>query len=242
MASQLGGDLQIAAHNLFQESTTQLHKLGERATTGDGRKFRYAKVGGTALVVGNLLQCPAEVTNHQDLTPAAAAIGATSITVTLGATAATANQYSEGWAVITVTPGLGYQYKIKSHPAADASASLVVTLEDPIEVALTTSSRVDLVLNPYNGVIQCPTTLTGAPVGVAVNNIAASSFGWIQTGGVASILADGANAVGANVVASNGTAGAVEDAAAPGAQPLVGTALTGAATGECGAVKLNLGD
>lgn len=211
-------------------------QLGAKFVDQNGNAYRYCLVGGTALVPGKLYQAPAEITNHQDLTPAAAAIGATQVTVTLGATAVTANQYAGGYFIVTVTPGQGYKYLISSHPAASGGATCVITLADPILVALTTSSRCDLVLNPYSGVIVNPTTASSAPVGVAVYPIAASSYGWLQTGGVAALLADGALVVGTNVCASNATAGAVE--AATGVQALVGIAVTGVATTEYGAVKL----
>src|SRR5215213_6415091 len=134
MARKLTGPSQSAAQAFRVEDTTQQHTLGTRMNDGLGNEYVYVKAGGTALVPGKLQQAPAEVTNHQNLTTAAAAIGATSITVTLGNTAATANQYAGGQAIITASTGLGYSYQIKSHPAADASATLVVTLEDPIEV------------------------------------------------------------------------------------------------------------
>jgi hypothetical protein len=236
--SFLSGDVAVAASSVTSSSATKEFALGARAKMPDGRTFRYCLAGGTALVPGKLQQAPAQITNHQNLTPAAAAIGATSVTVTLGATAATANQYAEGWVVVTVTPGQGYQYKIASHPAADASATLVLTLEDPIAVALTASSRVDLVLNPYSGVIVNPSTATSAPVGVAVYPVTAAQYGWIQTGGSSVILADGALAVGTNVAASNAVAGAVE--AATGVQAAIGEALTGVADTEYGAVRLLL--
>ena len=223
----------------MSSSATQLHKLGEKIVDGSGRVFRYCKAGAVALVPGKLQQSSAETTAHQDLACAAAAIGATTITTTSTVTV-TANEYAGGFVMVTVTPGQGYQYRIKSHPAATAAA-VTLTLEDPIQVALTTSSRVDLVRNPYSAVIVNPTTLTSTPIGVAVYPIAASEFGWIQTGGIANVLADGANAVGAAVVASNGVAGAVEDAAGPGAQgPQVGSCVTGAADTEYGAVLLSL--
>lgn len=240
MATKLSAPAASCPQPLFSESSTQLAPLGLKMYSEDGRAFRYVKAGGTALVPGKLQQSPAEITNHQNLTPAAAAIGATSVTVTLGATAATANQYAGGYLMVTTTPGEGYQYLIDSHPAVDASGSLTLTLSDPISVALTTSSVVDLVLNPYSGIILNPTTLTSAPSGVAVYPITAAYFGWLQVDGVAAVLADGANAVGSDVVASNGTAGAVEDAATSGAQPLVGVCVTGVATGEYGAVRLKL--
>lgn len=212
--------------------------LGAKFVDQSGKAYRWALNGATAMVPGKLYQAPAEITDHQGLTPAAAAIGATQVTVALGATAATANQYSQGYLVVTVTPGQGYRYRISANPAAALSTSMVVTLEDPILVALTTSSRVDLVLNEYSGVIVNPSTASSCPVGAAIYPVAASTYGWVQTGGVASLLADGAVVVGTNVCASNATAGAVE--AATGVQALVGIAQTGIATTEYGAVKLTL--
>lgn len=210
--------------------------LGAAAFDNAGNRYRFVKAGGTALVPGKLQQAAAEVTADQGLACAAAAIGATSVTTTSTVTV-TANQYAGGWLVVTITPGQGYRYLISSHPAATAAA-LTLTLEDPIVVALTTSSRVDLVANPYSGVIVNPTTATSAPVGAAVSAVTASYFGWVQDGGVASLLSDGGATVGTAQVASNGTAGAVE--ALTGVQAPVGIALTGIATTDYGAVLLNI--
>lgn len=236
----ISSDAGVPGLGIFESETTPSMDLGARIKSDDGRVFRYVKAGGTALVAGKLQQSPAEITDHQGLTPVAASIGATTVTVTLGSTAVTANQYAQGFLVVASADGAGYSYKISSHPAADASATVVLTLEDALIEAITTSSTIDLVLNPYAGVIINPTTLSSAPIGVAVYDIPAASYGWVQTKGPAPVLADGTNAVGADVVASNGTAGAVEDAASPGAQPLVGRCLTGAATGEYGMVLLQL--
>lgn len=211
-------------------------QLGAKFVDQNGNAFRYCLVGGTALVPGKLYQAPAEITDHQNVVPTATAIGATQVTVTLGATALTANYYAGGYLIVSATPGQGYKYLIASHPAADASASVVITLADPILVALTTASNIDLVANSYSGVILNPATATSCPVGVAVYPVAASSYGWLQTGGVAALLADGAVAAGTNVAASNVTAGAVEPHT--GVQALVGIAVTGIATTEYGAVKL----
>ena len=221
----------------FSTETSPSHSLGTIGITPDGRKFRYAEVGGTALVAGNLLQNAAEATDSQALAVAAASIGATSITTTTTVTV-TANEFENGYVVVTVTPGLGNVYRIKSHPAA-TTATVVITLYDPIEVALTTDSRIDMVHNPFANVIQWPATETGTPVGVAFIAAAADTFTWIQTGGVAAVLQEGATAVGAAVRASGGTAGAVIDDATI-AQAEVGTAVTGIASGENGAIFLRL--
>ena len=223
--------------NPFDTETTPSHQLGSIGVTQDGRKFRYAEVGETALVAGNLLQSAAEATDSQALAVAAAAIGDTTITTTTTLTV-TANEFANGYVCVTVTPGLGNVYRIRSHPAA-TTGTLVVTLYDPIEVALTTDSRIDLVHNPFANVIQWPATETGTPVGVAFIASGANTFTWIQTGGIASVLQEGATAVGAQVYASTGTAGAVIDDPAV-ATPVVGSAATGIASGENGAIFLRL--
>lgn len=235
-------DAVIAARNLWSSSATQEHPLGTRFTTRDGRTFRYCKAGASALVVGNVIQAPAQVTNHQQLTPTATAAAAVSIQVALGATAATSGQYAGGWAIIDTTPGLGYAYPISGHPAADASANLVVTLDrdSSIQVALTTSSRVSLQANPYNGVIQAPTTLTGAVVGVAVYPIAASEFGWIQTHGPGAVLVAGTPGVGLAVVVPGSAAGAVVIDGAASATKVVGSMMVTGVDGKVQAVLLNI--
>jgi len=225
----------------YSEETDPSHQLGSIGISNDGRKFRYAKVGASDLVAGELLQSRVEDTGDQSLLVAAAAVGDTSVT-TVGTVTVTANQYANGYLIATGEGGTGNGmiYKIKSHPAATAA---VVTLElyDPIKVALTTSTQIDLVPNPYDGVIQNPTSATGAVAGVAVTAATASTFTWIQTGGLGLVLADasGAVTVGAAVTASNQTAGCVEDGDSD-TQAIIGYAATGIAQAEFGACHLIL--
>lgn len=237
--SSLTSDTLINPSDLFDLSGNSVNEstnLGGLATTGDGRYFRYMLAGATALVPGKLQQTAVEVTGNENLTAVAASVGATQIVSTSTITA-TANQYAGGWAMITVTPGQGYQYQITSH-AAFSSAAPTFNISDPIVVALTTGSRIDLVPNPYNSVIVNPTAATGAPVGVAVAATPAGFYGWIQTKGAANVLVDGAVTVGTALVASNGVAGAVEPLA--GVQAPVGIAMEGISDTEYGAVLLNL--
>lgn len=235
--SSLRSDLLINPQELFDITiSTKGTDLGALATTGDGRYFRYAQAGAVALVPGTLQQSLAEVTGNENLTAVAAAVGATSLVSTSTVTV-TANQYQGGWALITTSAGIGYQYGIGSH-AAFTSAAPTFTLTDPIQVALTTGSRIDLVSNPFLGVIQNPTVATANPVGLAVSALPIGFYGWLQVRGIGNVLADGTVVVGTSVVASNGTAGAVE--AATGVQALVGTAVTGIASTENGAINLML--
>lgn len=236
----LGGLPVIYGIDPHSESIEQEHQLGTVGYTPDGRKFRYARAGATALVAGNVLQTPAQSTDLS-LTPSAASIGATSVTVTTGAAVA-ANLFSEGYLVVTNTPGNGLMYRIKSHPATSSATTCVITLAEPLIVALTASSRVDLVKNPYNGVIQNPATPTGCPVGVAVKAITAEYYGWIQDGGVCSVLAGGTLTVGNQVTTKLGTAASVLNAAAASTEafPIVGYAITSGTNGENASVYLNI--
>ena len=224
----------ISGQPAFSTSTTALHAVGSKMVTADGRTYRYVKAGsGAALVVGNALQAPAEDTDHDDITCRATAAGATALLITAGSGsgALDANEYAGGFAVVDTTAGLGYCYKIDNHLAIGASANGALNLapEDPIQVALDTNSRITLVKNPYNGVIQMPaTTLTNVVVGGAIAVIDASYHGWIQSGGPGAALISGTPGAGQPVTVS-GTAGAlaVHSAELPNVATMMATGRSG---------------
>ena len=198
----------VLGQDAFTSSATQLHPLGTRAVTRDGRIFRYAMCGDTALVAGNVIQSPAIVANHLANTAPAVAIGATSFSYTPGNTAAAANYYAEGYLGVDTTPGNGYTYQVSGHAAITASTAFTLNLIDSIQIAFTTATRYGLIANPYRGVIQFPvTTATGIGVGVAGYVIAASQYGWIQTFGIGSVLIAGTPALGAGVMTPSTAAG-----------------------------------
>jgi len=232
----------VVGQGLFVDSADQLHALGEKVYTNDGRAYRYGLAGATALVAGNTQQGSAQDTGDQDLTPAATAIGATSIVFTSTVTV-TANQYANGFAAITTSAGVGYVYPISGHAAFTAAAP-TINLGQPINIALTTSSRVDLVKNPYDGiVIHAGATPTACLVGVAPIALTAAQYGWIAVEGPATVESEGGSTVGVRQIASDGDAGCVEDVA-DGANEIdmnVGDAMTTIADGEFGLVRLSIG-
>lgn len=194
--------------HLFE--SIQNHVLGAIGYDTMNRKYRYGKVGAVALVRGNLLQTPARDVQFTDMAVAAAAIGATEISVTLGSTATTAGMFSEGVLVVTVAPGIGQQYVIKSHQVTAGAGTCIFKLYEPLQVALTTSSKVTTLLNPYNGIIQSPTTRTGRSAGVALAAGAIGAFGFIAVEGEFGVLSDvTVAAVGESLSPSTTTAGAV---------------------------------
>lgn len=199
-----------AGQDSFASSATQFHPLGTIGRSKDGRVFRYAVAGAVDTVAGSLYQQAAVVTAHLANTPPAVAIGATSFTYTPGAAAGAANLYAEGYLQVDTTPGNGYTYQVAGHDAITSSTAFTLYLRDPIQVALTTSSRVGLMPNKFKNVIVCPTAVTGRVAGVAPCIITAAQYGWVQTHGPASCLINGTPAVTSPVANSATTAGALD--------------------------------
>jgi hypothetical protein len=182
-----------------------------------------------AVDAGKLYQDAAVVANHVNIAVTAFTAYSNNgnvpakVTVTLGAIAVTANQYAGGFLLVNDNAGEGQTLRIASHPAANASASLVVTLEDAPLTDITTASEVTLLPAHGNGVIVAPTTLTGALCGVSLYTIAIGAYGFLVTKGVTACLNDGALTIGSAVSPSNAVAGAVENGVI--AQGFVGQAV-----------------
>lgn len=217
--------------DVFQTSTDASLEtlLGARFDLADGREVVLVQAGSaTTVSPGLLYQGPAVIADAQNLDvtafTAASATGPAKVTATLGATAVVANQYAGGFVIVNDNNGEGQTLRIASHPAADASASLVITLEDNPSVAITAASEICLLPNAYNGVIINPTTPTGTRAGVGLYTIAASAYGFLVTKGITSLLnADAALTVGSAISPSNAVAGAVENGVI--AQGFVGYAV-----------------
>jgi hypothetical protein len=246
MASRITQKGQGAPLDVFKTSTdTSLETLlASRWDLEDGREAILVQAGSaTTVAAGLLYQAPAIVANHQNIAvtayTAATTYNPAKVTVTLGATAATANQYAGGYLVVNDNNGEGQTIKIQSHPAADASASLVITLADSPATALTTASEVCLISNPGNGVIINPATPTGITVGVGLYPIAASAYGFLISKGITSAFNTDANlTVGSAISPSNAVAGGVENGVI--AQGFVGRALQAGVSGEYRTVFIDL--
>lgn len=235
---------QVWPQGLFEESSAAKLKVGTVRRLEDGRVFVYALNAAVALAAGKITQSSAPVANHLNIAvAAAAAIGDKKVQVTLGATAATANQYKDGFLHVNDATGEGHLYKIRSNPAADSSGTLWLTLYDAIRVALTTSSEVTLTVHPQNSVIVYPTTGTSAPAGVPPIAVTASYYFWNQVKGPAVCLVDGTWVIGQHVRVSDGVAGALEPLNRDGTaedEAAVGTVLQVNADTEYGLVQLEI--
>lgn len=210
------------------------YPLGTQLVVRDGRKFRYASVGATTLTVGNVIQASINLTTDQNMSAAASTtvnpytgvattngLGGAAIGLTHGAATVIANFFAEGYIYVSVTPGGGDYYKVAAHVALANGAGTppdVVNLwpGHKIRRALTdTTSKVNLLSNPYSRVIQLPATLqTGVIAGIAVTPLTGAAgrgnFGWLQTRGACGVLtAAGTVVVGQPAIVAT-TAGAVD--------------------------------
>src|SRR3990172_5929195 len=204
----------------FAVHTTQQLSLGQEMRFPDGRRFRYAKApSGTAVVVAKLYQAAIPVANHVLQTAAAAAAGATSVTLTLGATAVTADQYRDGYLVVDLAAntGFGYIYQIGPHGDVAASGDFIVPLRGTVQVAIdATANSVSLVPNNYSGVILAvATTPTAVLVGGSQKPIPVRNFGWILVAGTTTCLTQGTVVIG-TIVKPGTAAGALGPPGAAG--------------------------
>ena len=179
-------------------STRKSAILGQQAFTPDGRTFRYALNGATALAAGVVVQNavqPVSSAYADALTVALAngvgatvATGVTTLTLTTVANSTVAeNFYQDGYIYVKVGPGAG-AFVIKQHAAASSVAGMSIELYagDKIDrVAHTTATRYALQANLYSNVIVTPAAATGVPLGVAHTSVPAGNFFWLQTGGPA---------------------------------------------------------
>jgi len=229
----LSGYISIHAGEPVEENNaTPRHPVGTKAVTPDGRTFRYAKAGAAALAAGQL-QVAADLTAlHSNLVPqAAAAIGAKTVSITVGAAAIAANEYIDGYLVVDDGAGEAYSYRITRHDTCTAAGGTVTfDIHPRLQVALAVATTtVTLVRNPYSAVvIATGGTQTDIPVGVALRTVTAAYYCWLQTGGVCSLLSSGTNTptAGQPVTIGEANDGSVSERDAI-AEPLVGIAPTG---------------
>jgi hypothetical protein len=220
ITNRVGGDGtgSRAGQGIYAESSTAKFAIGEKLEFADGRCFRYgytAAAVNAGLLVSQDLSATALVETNDiviaasgDYSPSA---GSSKVQITLASISA--NDYAGALLQITDDAGEGIQYRIKSNSATGATTSGKVDIElfDPIKVALTTSSDIAIVGSLWYNV-RGATGTDYVVSGVTPIAFTANYYGWLQTAGIATILADatgGALTVGGHVSLSDTITGAV---------------------------------
>jgi len=206
------------------ETSGKKQKLGTRGVLPDGRVFYYARNGTAAITTAGMIVDAAAafaVAAHDMDVPATEAhsVGDATVSLEVPTTDLTKDQYADGYLIFNDGPGEGEVYRIKSHPAHDASAdnTAIFTLDEPdgVRTALTTSSLAGLLVNPYAAVkiIDGDGTMETGALGVTTIPVTASYYCWIQTAGISSVAIGAAVGVvgdGLQISQASGESGRAE--------------------------------
>ena len=199
--------------DLYAQSATKKESYGTLRFTKDGRAFRYGKAG-EALTAGKATSLAEGTANHTVETGDVVALGATLVTLLLGATAAAENLYADGY--LQVYDGeatvVGHQYLVVSHPATGSAEDIILTLDRPIVAAWISTDTWALIPNPWSSLTHEASLVHGFG-GVPVISVTSGYYAWFQVGGVACGLNGGNTALG-SVMVPSGTEGAFKTMAA----------------------------
>lgn len=182
--------------DIHETSATQQYELGTRLVYPDGRMFRYAKNGGTALAKALMTTSEALVAaaieELQSTYGASAAIGdyEIDVDVTTGTTWVE-NEFAGGFLVVNKSTGIGDIYKIVANKIDGSDDTLMrVLLDTPIRTALAATSEITMVKNRFRDVDVMPTTAEGTPAGIPLVAVTANYYCWLQTAGYAPCTVD----------------------------------------------------
>lgn len=218
--------------DVWAESATQKYELGAKAVRGC-EVWRYCKAGGTGLNIAAPVQQAKAAHAEQDddiVCGAAAAIGATAVEVTSTANLDTApndsaNDFAGGFLIVNDEAGEGQCLRIKSNEALSGTADSTFNLYDALTVALTTSSQLGLVRNPYYKVIATEAVVSGMVIGVPQIAVTANYWFWCKTGGPAAVVVQAGISLGDEVVVGT-TAAKANARTASDTEITIGQAMT----------------
>lgn len=240
---KLSGTTQASTQDVFTVSTSELIEVGTKVVDTTGDIYRYIKAG-AAISAGHLVQAPAPYTTAlHTVAVNTAAIGDTSVTVTAGAEAVAAGALVGGVLVVDAGTAIGDSYPILSNTAVTgAGGSMTIGLGSPIRHTFGASDTVSVFASPYNGSVEVASS-TRQPIGIAIEDIASGSYGWVKSRGLIGALADETLTVGALLTSGTSTAGSVEeldDVTAPITDNSVGYAVMAGVDGQTNIINVTI--
>jgi hypothetical protein len=229
----LTGAISLTSTDIYSNDDVRQHAIGALGMDKHGDLYRYTRLAAD-VSAGYLLVSLGREANHQNIVlGAAAAAGAYSVEVTVGATAVDADEYVGGYLAFSDVAPEGEWYRIASHDASAGSGDITVTLERSLVSAATTSSQVALVRNPWmKPAVSQLIAERACGVTVVDVDVSEAAYAWLKTKGVAPVLTDTTGyTVGFKVTISdevNGSVGLYSDV---DAECVVGQGMqTGTAT------------
>jgi len=230
----------LTPKEVITPTSVQRAPLGTRGMTADGRVYRYARGGATALVKGYLCQSENTGLDWNNATCSYLStdwlvdsyVNATAIPVsttflnlsaTMGANMnASRNLFKEGWLFISGTStSAGQTIKIASHTAASSGSTgigatggkCVVQFEAGYALSepIDTAAEISLVKNEYDDLVVAPIATEAQIVGAPNVDVSATYYFWLQTWGPCALKSEAeAITAGKPVYNSTQTAGGIQ--------------------------------
>jgi len=227
---------------VFTADAVQRHALGRSYESWDGRKWRYSKAGGVALVQSLMCQQAVQTSKHIDEVQTAygMAVGdkdqirclVTTGGIAASETFAQENALAGGFlSCHSVSPAVIGDYYMIVKSKMVSETLIDIWLDSPIRNAVAAAGHITLHPNKYFlTIVAVATTLTGRAVGVPNVPVPLNNFYWGQTKGPCTMIVDTGDTItiGAKVgvPATNAVAGACGAATATlFAFPIYGTCL-----------------
>lgn len=174
------------SQGIYAQSSTKKERIGTKRILQDGRVFRYARAGASALSPGFLGFATQGQAEYTKKACPVAAVGTKQMTLTISAAspAIAENYFENGVMLISTGTGIGESYQLKGNSAVAASGtSIIVTLDEGLRTALTASAYFTLVANPWAKVVESATE-ENIPVGTPLISVTANYYYWAQTKGI----------------------------------------------------------
>lgn len=250
---------------LYVNSTVQNGPLGAKREMADGRIFRYTYFV-SAVGAGKLSAVDASVGIQTSFDAAFTNSAGTATDYSSGAEAIyvktsditsddAADVFAGGYLHITDEGGEGYTYRLRGNSVGSDTATNVMRLDlyDPTQTAIDSEDSCSITGNLYNNNAIYNNGTDDVITGVPLVDCAATSYGWLQTWGPTTVLADetaGTIAAGTIAQGSDGVNGAAqpfgggatnsEDDHSYATEPVIGYFMTAAVDTEYVATYLQI--
>ena len=168
------------------DDTTQRFTIGTRSITWDGSVHKYVTAGSafTSYDIGVWNQATIANRTYEAIN---ASSPAGSRTVTINESGITEDQFVSGRLLLFHATGGGSIYTVVGNTVSSESGTVILTLDRPLPVAISSSDSYELYASPFDDIRQGNSGNTRGFWGLPLALLTSGSYGWIKTWGVSFI-------------------------------------------------------
>ena len=218
MARQL--NIRGEPDTVFETHATRPQALGTRLHVPDGRVFRAAQAGSTALVAGRTAQItrPDAALRDRGLATQTDPLDNV-VQIALGSVVNSdqslpVGRYEEGLLYVVSGGGAGQVYRVRSSEKGDETNNELKVVIDAARIVgrVNSTTRVTLFKNFFTELVIAEAPPSTAVIGISPAAVPANEYFWLQTHGAAAVLQEGGLQVNLQVAASPEREGAMRHA------------------------------